>query len=140
MIKSRRRFRRAHTAMSEINVTPFVDVMLVLLIIFMVTAPLARHGLEIKLPTVNTGAIQKEEKWVITVYKNRNIFFNDKRIKLDDLQKRLEQVVGKDPNADVFLKADEVLPYGYVARVMAAVRRAGVRNLGMITEPLVGIK
>ncbi len=140
MIKSRRRFRRGHTALSEINVTPFVDVMLVLLIIFMVTAPLARHGLDIKLPTVDTGAIKKEEKWVITVYKNRKIFFNNKRIKLDDLQNRLEKVVRTDPAAAVFLKADELLPYGYVARVMAAARRAGVRNLGMITEPLIKVK
>jgi biopolymer transport protein TolR len=140
MIRLRRKLRRQHGAMSEINVTPFVDVMLVLLIIFMVTAPLARHGLEIKLPTVDTGAIKKEEKWVIAVYKNRSIFFNKKRIKLDDLQKRLEQVVRADPSADVFLKADEVLPYGYVVRVMAAARRAGVRNLGMITEPLIKVK
>ncbi|MFQ5431861.1 MAG: ExbD/TolR family protein [Nitrospinota bacterium] len=140
MIKNRRKYRRVQRAMSEINVTPFVDVMLVLLIIFMVTAPLARHGLEIKLPSVDTGAIKKEEKWVIAVYKNRNIFFNDKRIKLANLQGRLAQIIKKDPAAQVFLKADEVLPYGFVARVMASARRAGVRNLGMITEPLIKVK
>lgn len=140
MITQRRKYRRVQRAMSEINVTPFVDVMLVLLIIFMVTAPLARHGLDIKLPTVETGAINKEEKWVIAVYKNRNIFFNGKRIKLDNLQGRLEKIIKTDASAQIFLKADEILPYGYVARVMASARRAGVRNLGMITEPLIKVK
>ncbi|MDH5541631.1 MAG: biopolymer transporter ExbD [Nitrospinota bacterium] len=131
-----RRFKRSHPVMSDINVTPFVDVMLVLLIIFMVTAPLAMHGMEIKLPKVDSNSIIKEEKYSIAVYRNRQIYFNDKLISLVDLGKELKDIVGLNPSVDVFLKADEALPYGYVVKVMATVRRAGVVNLGMITEPL----
>jgi len=136
MNRQGRRQRRSYNAMSEINVTPFVDVMLVLLIIFMVTAPLARHGLEIQLPTAATKAINKEEKWVIAVYKNRKIYFNKKRVKLGELEKKLKELVRKDPAVELFFKADRALPYGFAVKVMAAARRAGVTNLGMITEPL----
>ncbi len=132
----RRRRRRISNVMSEINVTPFVDVMLVLLIIFMVTAPLARHGLEIKLPTATTKAINKQEKWVIAVYKNRRIYFNKKRVKLGELEKKLRELVKKDPKVELFFKADKALPYGFAVKVMAVARRAGVTNLGMITEPI----
>ncbi|GMT42925.1 MAG: protein TolR [bacterium] len=136
MRRPARRFRRSYTVMSDINVTPFVDVMLVLLIIFMVTAPLARHGLEIKLPTAATKPIKKQEKWVITVYKNRKIYFNQKPVELKKLEEKLKEMVKADPAVEMFFKADKSLPYGYAVRVMAAVRRAGVKNLGMITEPV----
>jgi len=130
------RFKRSHPVMSEINVTPFVDVMLVLLIIFMVTAPLAMHGMEIKLPKVESKSISKEEKYSIAVYRNRQIYFNEKLITLVELDKQLKDLVALNPSIDIFLKADEALPYGYVVKVMATVRRAGVVNLGMLTEPL----
>ncbi len=131
-----KRFRRDQHVMSDINVTPFVDVMLVLLIIFMVVAPLAKYGMEIKLPSAQAGSIAKEEKWAITLYRNREIHFNDKKIKLDDLEKKLRELAVANRNVEVFLKADEALPYGFVVEVMATARRSGVLNLGMITEPL----
>jgi len=130
------RFKRQTPLMSDINVTPFVDVMLVLLIIFMVTAPLAMHGMEIKLPSVDAKSIIKEEKYSVAIYRNRQIYFNDKRMKLKILEKKLSGLVKKNPSIDVFLKADEGLPYGYVVKVMASIRRAGVVNLGMLTEPI----
>ena len=135
-----KRFHREHHVMSDINVTPFVDVMLVLLIIFMVVAPLAKYGMEIKLPSVQAGSIAKEEKWGITLYRNREIHFNEKKIGLDDLEKRLRRLAAVNSNVEVFLKADEALPYGFVVEVMATARRSGVLNLGMITEPLTVVK
>ncbi|MEE8484276.1 MAG: ExbD/TolR family protein [Nitrospinota bacterium] len=122
--------------MSEINVTPFVDVMLVLLIIFMVTAPLLQHGLELQLPKVDAKGIQKEERWVITIFKNGEINFNENSITLDRLESRLEKLARVNPAIEVLLKADSSLTYGYVVQALAAAKRAGVTNIGMITEPL----
>jgi len=122
--------------MSEINVTPMVDVMLVLLIIFMVTAPLARFGFEVKLPKVEAAPVTKEESYVVTVHKNRKIMLNDKELTLSGLEDRLSQLARRNKDVDVFLRADENLPYGFVMQVMASARRSGVRNMGMVTEPL----
>lgn len=133
---SRRKQDRSFVPMVEINVTPFVDVMLVLLIIFMVTAPLLQHGLELQLPKVDAKGIEKEERWVITIFKNGEINFNDKSITLDKLESRLEKLARINPAIEVLLKADSSLTYGYVVQALAAARRAGVTNIGMITEPL----
>ncbi len=133
---SRRKQDRSFVPMSEINVTPFVDVMLVLLIIFMVTAPLLQHGLELQLPKVDAKGIQKEERWVITIFKNGEINFNENSITLDRLESRLEKLARVNPAIEVLLKADSSLTYGYVVQALAAAKRAGVTNIGMITEPL----
>lgn len=117
-----------------------VDVMLVLLIIFMVTAPLARYGMEITLPSVQARAIAKEEKWSISVYRSREIYFNEQRVNLEELEIKLRRLAKANPAVEVFLKADEVLSYGYVVNVLATARRAGVVNIGMITEPLTVVK
>ncbi len=135
-----KRFRRSHGAMSDINVTPMVDVMLVLLIIFMVTAPLARFGFDVKLPKVEASPVTREESWVITVYRDKRVFLNEKRIAPAELEKRLAQIVRSNSNVDMFLRADEELPYGYVMQIMASARHAGVRNLGMVTEPLPNVQ
>lgn len=131
-----RKPRRTYDIMHEINVTPFVDVVLVLLIIFMITAPLMIQGLDIKLPRTETQALAKKENWVISIFRNGEIRFNNKPIKLGELEKRLEQLAGTNPAMEVLLKADASLTYGYVVEVMAATRRAGVTNMGMITEPV----
>ncbi|MBI3794289.1 MAG: biopolymer transporter ExbD [Nitrospinae bacterium] len=131
-----KRFRRSYGVMSDINVTPLVDVMLVLLIVFMITAPLARFGFEIKLPKVEASAATKEETYVIVVHRNKKIMLNDKDVTLSTLENRLAEITRKNPDQDVFLRADESLPYGYVMQVMGGARRSGVRNLGMVTEPL----
>jgi biopolymer transport protein TolR len=122
--------------MSEINVTPFVDVMLVLLIIFMITAPLARFGFDVKLPRVEASSIAREETYVIAVYRDRKILLNDKEVTLQLLEERLAQIIRKNGETDVFLRADQELPYGFIMQIMGSTRRAGVRNMGMVTEPL----
>jgi biopolymer transport protein TolR len=127
--------------LSEINVTPLVDVMLVLLIIFMVTAPLIQQGVEVALPEAKAQAVKAEEqKLMLSIKADRTIYLGtDDRpaqIPFDELEDKLKSNsrVGKDH--ELYLMADRTLPYGYVVEVMAAVQRAGVTNLGMITNPV----
>jgi biopolymer transport protein TolR len=126
--------------LTEINVTPLVDVMLVLLIIFMVTAPLIQQGVEVKLPETKAEPVKaEEEKLVLSVKADRSIWLGTgaepARIPLPELEDRLRanRRVGREH--ELYLMADRRLPYGYVVEVMAAVQRAGVTNLGMITNP-----
>ena len=124
-----------------INVTPLVDVMLVLLIIFMVTAPLIQQGVEVKLPEAKAQPVKDEEqKLVLSVKEDRSIWLGTSdqpaRIALDDLEAKLRANVRVAKDHELYLMADRKLPYGYVVEVMAAVQRAGVTNLGMITDPM----
>ncbi|MGV8073603.1 MAG: protein TolR [Syntrophobacteraceae bacterium] len=123
---------------SEINVTPFVDVMLVLLIIFMVTAPMMTQGIDVKLPESSAPAIpSEEERLVVTVDKDRKIFINDYSIGLDTLGAKIGAMYqNQRSHQGVFLRADETIPYGYVVRVMGAIKEAGIEQIGMVTEPL----
>lgn len=122
--------------MSDINVTPFVDVMLVLLIIFMVTAPMMVQGLDVALPQVTAKALEtKEEQLMITVNKEQQIFINDFQVSVDTLQDKLSKILQGRADPEVYLKADRDVPYGTVAQVMAQIKAAGVDKLGMITEP-----
>ncbi len=130
-----KRFRRkASTVMTEINVTPFVDVMLVLLIIFMVTTPLMQSGVNIDLPKQETGFLDIREENVVTIRKDGAIFFNEKRVTLKDLGKKLKSISALSPSAEVYLRADQKLSYGSVMGVMGAIKKAGIRKLGMVTE------
>jgi len=122
--------------MSEINVTPLVDVMLVLLIIFMVTAPMMVQGLDVALPQVTAKALEtKEEQLMITVNKDQQVFINDFQVTVDTLQDKLAKILEGRTNPEVYLKADRDVPYGVVAQVMAQIKDAGVDKLGMVTEP-----
>ena len=122
--------------MSEINVTPFVDVMLVLLIIFMVTAPMMMQGLDVDLPQVTAKSLDtKEEHLIITIDRANQIFINDFQTDLDGLQVKLIKILEGRTDPEVVLKADKDITYGTVARVMAAIRNAGVENVGLVTEP-----
>jgi len=137
MRQSRRRNKRESTLVSDINVTPLVDVMLVLLIIFMVTAPMLQMGIDVNLPRVKARPIDVgEEKLILTVNKNREIYINKFRTKLEDLRPKLEHIFASRIDRELFMRADETIPYGFVVTVMAEVRKAGVDKLGMITEPL----
>lgn len=121
--------------MSEINVIPFVDVILVLLIIFMITAPLLYRGIEVDLPTSATNTIQSEERIILTVDGRQKVFLERKEVPLSGLEAVLAQQVGVHPGLAVYLRADEKVPYGFIVRIMDIVKRAGIDQLGMVTTP-----
>jgi len=124
--------------MSEINVTPFVDVMLVLLIIFMVTAPMMIQGLNVDLPEATAKPLDSEkEHLVITINKDQQVSINDLDVTVEFLQEKLQKILQGRSDRDVYLKADKNIPYGIVVQVMAEIKGAGVEQLGMITEPAI---
>ncbi len=125
------------SSMSQINVTPFVDVMLVLLIIFMVTAPMLDQGVEVNLPEVADapGLPLDQEPLVVTLTKNGNISIGQTQIKqISKLGPVIQQALKGKPDREVFLEADDKVSYGQVVKIMAAVKQAGVEKLGMVTR------
>jgi len=122
---------------SEINVTPLVDVMLVLLIIFMVTAPMLQQGIKVNLPQAKARSLKSEEqKIMITITRDEKIYINKNPYTIDELGKTLKAIEAYNKNKQVFLKADKDVPYGFVVRVMSEIKSAGIQELGMVTEPL----
>jgi biopolymer transport protein TolR len=123
--------------MSEINVTPLVDVMLVLLIIFMVTAPMMVQGVDVALPEATTQPLKTEkEHLIVTVDKHGQVTINDFTVGVDSLKDKLAKILQSRADQDVYLRADKEISYGMVVRVMAEIKAAGVQNLGMVTIPL----
>jgi biopolymer transport protein TolR len=123
---------------SEINVTPFVDVMLVLLIIFMVTAPMMMQGENVELPQAGSENISNETvEWVISVTKEGKIFFNDNEVESDYLENFLrDKVADKESSPQVFIKGDKNVSYGVIIKVMSEIKAAGIEKVGMITTPV----
>jgi biopolymer transport protein TolR len=123
--------------MSDINVTPLVDVMLVLLIIFMVTAPMMTEGVEVNLPQTKTKSIKaQEDPLILSVTKKGEIFLENHSVKIEDLGNKIETIFKYRKEKEVLLRADKEIAYGFVVKVMAEVKRAGVTKLGMVTEPM----
>lgn len=123
-------------ALAEINVTPFVDVVLVLLIIFLITAPMMLGGIDVRVPRTQTRNIQPEERVILTVTRDRGVYLENQPITLDRLAKVLSGMVKRNPKSAVFLKADEAVAYGTVMKVMDVIKKAGVDRVGMVTEPV----
>ncbi len=122
--------------MSQINVTPFVDVMLVLLIIFMVTTPMLQEGIDVDLPHVEASNISAtEEPVIITIDGRRRVFINDAPVRRSLLKSKLEAIHKLDAGKTVLLRADEKVPYGEVMQAMSDIRMAGIERVGMVTEP-----
>lgn len=131
--------QRRESLLSEINVVPLVDVVLVLLIIFMITAPMLQMGVDVDLPKTTAQVIPtEEERILVTLTKDRKLYIDRYEVPLKHLKPRLKAILDRRINREVFFRADQSLPYGEVMRVMGQLREAGVDKLGMVTEPLEG--
>lgn len=123
-------------AISEINMTPLVDVMLVLLIVFMITIPVLTHSVAVDLPTADNKPNQLEPETIaLSITEHGEIFWHEQKLTLAQLQTRLEQVALDDPQPEVQIRGDQNVRYGNVVEVMAAVQRAGMTHLGFVTQP-----
>jgi biopolymer transport protein TolR len=127
---------RLASALAEINVTPFVDVVLVLLVIFLITAPMLLGGIDVQVPKTAARNIQPEERLVVSVTRDRGVFLDNQPITLDRLSSVLGRMVQRNSKAAVFLKADKAVAYGRVMEVMDVIKKAGVDRVGMVTEPI----
>jgi biopolymer transport protein TolR len=129
------------TTMSEINVTPMVDVMLVLLVIFMVTAPLIQQGVKVNLPDARAQPVEGTEKrLVVSVDRQGHVFFGETEVPSDQLEEKLRSNAKAQADKEIYLHADREVPYGAVVEVMAAAQRAGIPSVGMITDPTGGTR
>ena len=128
--------QRDGTTIAQINVTPLVDVMLVLLVIFMVTAPIIQQGVQVNLPQAKAGAIPgTEELLVVSVAKNGKIYLNDNPMTLSELGGKLRAIHKLQANKQVYLRADQDVSYGVVMKTIAEIKQAGIERLGMVTRP-----
>ena len=127
--------RRVGTSLAEINIIPLVDVVLVLLLIFMLTAPMMYRGIDVNLPKAAAKPTAVEERMILTVTKDRTLYLNDKPVALGTLETQLREAFKSRTDKTLYLKADASLAYGAVIETMDRVRRAGIERLGMVTEP-----
>ena len=126
---------RTQTSLADINVTPFVDVLLVLLIIFMLTAPVLQSGIELNVPKTRTVKEISQERMVISIDRAERLFLGNDGVNIHDLGKLIKQRTGKDKQPSVFLRADRNVPYGTVAMVVDELRQNGIEQISMVTEP-----
>ncbi len=127
---------RTATSLSEINVTPLVDVMLVLLIIFMVTAPVLQSGIDVAVPKTRTVKEITEERLVLTINKDQRVFLGNDPININEIGNRLRQRIRDPRRQSIFVRADENVPFGAFATVMDAVKQAGFANVSIVTQPM----
>ncbi len=129
--------RNGKKYMSDINVTPLVDVMLVLLIIFMVTAPMMMQGVKVNLPKTTSRNIKtSQEPLILTISRNKEIFIENHKLTLKNLETKIAKIFENRRDKEILLRADKDVPYGFVIKVMARLKKAGINKLGMVTEPL----
>jgi biopolymer transport protein ExbD/biopolymer transport protein TolR len=127
---------RTETSLSEINVTPFVDVVLVLLIIFMLTAPVLQSGIEVTVPKTKTVKAISEERLVITITKGQEVYLGNDHVKLDELGDLLHKKIRDPQGQAVYVRADQDVAFGAFATVMSTVKQAGISNVSIVTEPI----
>lgn len=127
---------RTQSSISDINVTPLVDVVLVLLIIFMVTAPVLQSGIEVNVPKTRTVKEITEERLVISINKEQRVFLGNDPININEIKTKLRQKIRDPQNQSVYVRADEEVPFGAFATVMDAVKGAGISNVSIVTQPL----
>ena len=135
LVESPGRRERHRASLSEINVTPLVDVVLVLLIIFMVTAPMMQRGVDVELPRAESAAGAEEQRLIVTIDRANRIYLNQTSMPLGDLQKHLSRVASSLRDPFVYLRADQAVPYGRVMAVMDHIKKAGIARVGLVTEP-----
>jgi biopolymer transport protein TolR len=127
---------QTRSSLAEINITPLVDVVLVLLVIFMITEPVLQSGIEVSVPKTRTVKEITEQRMVVTIDKDQDIFLNDQPINIHDLPERLQQAGGDPTHRSIYLRADETVPFGAFATVMDAVKQSGITNVSIVTQPL----
>ncbi len=127
---------RTQSSLSEINITPFVDVVLVLLVMFMVTAPILQSGIEVEVPKTKTVKEITEERLVITIDKDQRVFLGNDPININEIADRLHEKVRDPQGQSVFIRSDENVPFGAFATVMDAVKQTGITNVSIVTQPL----
>jgi len=127
---------RGHRALSDINVTPFVDVVLVLLIIFMLTAPILQSGIEVEVPKTRTVKEITEERVVISIDRKQRVYLGNDPVNINEIADKLHQKVRDPEGQSIFIRADEDVPFGAFATVMDAVKQAGITNVSIVTQPM----
>ena len=127
---------RTQSSLSEINVTPFVDVVLVLLVMFMVTAPILQSGIEVEVPKTKTVKEITEERLVITIDKDQRVFLGNDPININEIADRLHEKIRDPQGQSIFIRSDENVPFGAFATVMDAVKQTGITNVSIVTQPL----
>ncbi len=127
---------RTQTSLSDINVTPLVDVVLVLLIIFMVTAPVLQSGIEVAVPKTKTVKEIAEERLVITINAKQEVFLGNEPININEIGDKLRQKIRDPQGQSIYVRADENVPFGAFATVMAAVKSSGISNVSIVTQPI----
>ncbi len=129
---------RTQSSLADINITPLVDVVLVLLVIFMITAPVLQSGIEVNVPKTRTVKEITEQRLVVTIDRDQQVFLGDKAVNVHDLGQRLRDASGAATKQVIYLRADERVPFGAFASVMDAVKQAGITNISIVTRPVDG--
>ncbi len=129
---------RTQTALSDINITPLVDVVLVLLVIFMITAPVLQSGIEVAVPKTRTVKQITEQRTVVTIDSQQRVYLDDHPVNVNDLPAMLQRTAMKQANRTIYVRADQRVPFGAFASVMDAVKQAGITNISIVTQPISG--